>query len=216
MSGKSKRDPHREAGKLGLAADEQERLEARTVPFDDGRIEKRVTVAADLANDDSSVSQSEVSGSKTSRIEISLDGPQCAADVMTDAVKTVPLNVPLASVATLMRDENVGIVPVVDEERHLLGVITDRDIVVRVDAEAAPVDLVRAGDVMTVNPITVLPDEDLHVVIDRLGAEGLHRILVADAERRLLGIISVSDLARRTDLPERIQDTIEQIARHRS
>jgi CBS domain-containing protein len=88
--------------------------------------------------------------------------------------------------------------------------------VVRVDAEAAPVDLVRASDVMTTTLVTVRPDDDLLDVIDRMGEQGLQRILVADDDQRLLGIISVSDLARRTDLPERVQDTLDQIARHRA
>jgi CBS domain-containing protein len=144
------------------------------------------------------------------------DGPSCAADVMTESVRTASPHADLATVAALMRDENIGIVPVVDDAGRLLGVITDRDIVVRVDAEAAPVELVRVADVMTTNPVTVLPDDDLHEVIDRLGEEGLQRILVADASGRLRGIISLSDLARRADLPERIQDTLDQISRHRS
>jgi CBS domain-containing protein len=141
-------------------------------------------------------------------------GPGTAGDVMTSGMKTASPNTPLATVASLMRDENVGIVPIVDEEGgRLLGVITDRDIVVRVDAEAAPVDLVRACDVMTTSLITVRPRDDLHEVIDRMGQEGLHRMLVTDDGNRLVGIISVGDLARRTDLPERIQDMLDQISR---
>jgi CBS domain-containing protein len=141
-------------------------------------------------------------------------GSGTAADVMTSGIKTASPNTPLAAVASLMRDESVGIVPIVDDERGcLLGVITDRDIVVRVDAEAAPVDLVRAGDVMTTSLTTVRPSDDLHDVIDRMGQEGLHRMLVTDDGNRLLGIISVSDLARRTDLPERIHDMLDQISR---
>lgn len=130
------------------------------------------------------------------KVSAGAKGPGRAADVMTEAVKTASPHADLASIATLMRDENVGIVPIVDDERRLLGVITDRDIVVRADAEAAPVDLVRASDVMTPNPASVLPDEDLQHVSARLSELGLQRILVADRDGRLLGVISVSDLAR--------------------
>ena len=142
-----------------------------------------------------------------------MDAPGTAGDVMTESVKTASPNTDLATVATLMRDEKVGIVPIVDADGRLMGVITDRDIVVRVDAESAPVDLVRAGDVMTTNLITVRRDDDLHDVIDRMGQEGVQRILVADETNRLVGIISIGDLARRTDLPERLQDTLDQISR---
>jgi CBS domain-containing protein len=137
----------------------------------------------------------------------------CAADVMTPTVKTVSLHTDLATVAAIMRDESVGIVPIVDDENRLLGVITDRDIVVRVDAEAAPVDLVRASDVMSTNLVTVRPTDGLHDVLDRMSDQGIHRILVADDDNRLVGIISLSDLARRADLPERLQDTVDQISR---
>jgi CBS domain-containing protein len=145
--------------------------------------------------------------------EVSMEPPATAGDVMTEFVKTATPNTDLATVATIMRDENIGIVPIVDADLKLMGVITDRDIVVRVDAEAAPVDLVRAGDVMTTKLVTVDRDDDLHDVIDRMGEEGVQRILVADGTNRLVGIISIGDLARRTDLPERIQDTLDQISR---
>lgn len=158
------------------------------------------------------------SSSKESLLgERAADGPAApstAADVMSSPIKTASANSPLAAVATLMRDEDVGIVPIVDDQGdRLLGVITDRDIVVRVDAEAAPVDLVRAGDVMTTDLTTVRPRDDLHEVIDRMGQQGLHRMLVTDDDNRVVGIISVGDLARRTDLPERIQDVLDQISR---
>jgi len=144
--------------------------------------------------------------------------PATAGDVMSYPIRTASANSPLAAVAALMRDEDVGIVPIVDDEGgRLLGVITDRDIVVRVDAEAAPVDLVRASDVMTTtNLVTVRPRDDLHEVIDRMGQQGLHRMLVTDEGNRVVGIISVGDLARRTDLPERIQDMLDQITRRQT
>jgi CBS domain-containing protein len=177
---------------------------ARTVSLDEGRVEFTEQQGETVPP-----------GIELSQSELPLEGPTRAEDVMTEGVKTAAPETDLAAVATIMRDEKVGIVPIVDRGR-LVGVITDRDIVVRVDAEAAPVDLVRAADVMTTGLITVRPEDDLMEVIDRMGQEGLQRILVADDDARLLGIISVSDLARRTDLPERVQDTLDQIARHRA
>jgi CBS domain-containing protein len=163
------------------------------------------------ANNTQSTSDGSLIGERSANSAVN---PGTAGDVMTSGIKTASPDTPLATVASLMRDENVGIVPIVDEGGRLLGVITDRDIVVRVDSEAAPVDLVRAGDVMTTTVITVRPRDDLHEVIDRMGQAGLHRMLVTDDNNRLVGIISVGDLARRTDLPERIQDMLDQISRH--
>lgn len=148
--------------------------------------------------------------------EISMQEPTHARDVMTKEVATAPPEAELTRVAALMRDANVGIVPIVsDETGQLLGVITDRDIVVRVDANAGSTTRTHAADVMTRDLVTVHPDDDLHEVIDKMGDAGLQRILVVDDRDHVAGIISVSDLAQRTDLPERVQDTVDQIARHR-
>jgi CBS domain-containing protein len=178
--------------------------QARTVSLDEGRVafEQR---ASDPVSP----------GATVSPTEIPMQEPTRAADVMTEAVKTASPQTDLATVAALMRDENVGIVPIVDDRGRLVGVITDRDIVVRVDANHEPAADVQARAVMTKQLVTVHPHDDLFDVIDRMGAEGLQRLLVVDEGGHLVGIISVSDLARRTDLPERVQDTVDQIARHR-
>lgn len=137
-----------------------------------------------------------------------------AADLMSGPVTTASTDSDLATVAALMRDEGIGIVPIVDSDRRVVGVITDRDIVVRADAEAKPVQRVRAEEVMTLNPVTVRPVDDVFDVLELMGRERLHRLLVTDDQNRLVGIISIGDLARRTDLPERVQDTLDQISRH--
>jgi CBS domain-containing protein len=183
---------------------EAEAFQARTVSADEGRVDYEQRAAATVSP-----------GTAVVATELSMQEPTRAADVMTEAVKTASPDTDLATVAALMRDENVGIVPIVDGRGHLVGVLTDRDIVVRVDANHEPAADVKAGDVMTRKLVTVRPHDDLFDVIDRMGAEGLQRLLVVDDRGRLAGIISVSDLARRTDLPERVQDTVDQISRHR-
>jgi CBS domain-containing protein len=176
----------------------------RTVSLDEGRVEFAPTTP--VLEEPGTVS----------RTEIPLPEPAIAGEVMTENVATAPPDADLVAVAAIMRDQNVGIVPIVDARRRILGVITDRDIVVRVDANATAPAEVKASDVMTANPVTVRPEDDLHDVIDRMGEQGLQRVLVTDEAGSLVGILSVSDLARRTDLPERVQDTLDQIARHRS
>ena len=182
-----------------------ESLAARTVSLDEGRLEFASPHGTEVPP-----------GTVVSPTEIPLHEPACAGEVMTERLATADPQTDLVKVAALMRDQNVGIVPIVDSERRVLGVITDRDIVVRVDANAASPADVKAGEVMTIDPVTVRPEDDLHDVIDRMGEEGLQRVLVVDEVSRLVGIISISDLAQRTDLPERVQDTLDQIARHRT
>jgi CBS domain-containing protein len=176
----------------------------RTVSIDEGRVEFAPSPVL------------EQPAGTVSRTEIPLQEPAIAGEVMTEQVATASPDADLVSVAAIMRDQNVGIVPIVDGSRRILGVITDRDIVVRVDANATSPAEVKAADVMTAHPVTVRPQDDLHDVIDRMGDQGLQRVLVTDDAGCLVGIISVSDLAQRTDLPERVQDTLDQIARHRT
>jgi CBS domain-containing protein len=155
-------------------------------------------------------------GERVRGTELSMEGEgtTIASDVMTRPVKSLPSDSDLATVAALMRDENVGIVPIVDGDQQLLGVITDRDIVVRVDAKGTAAKEVRAADVMTTTLVTVRPDDDVLDILERMGRERLHRVLVTDDQGRLVEIISLGDLARRTDLPELVQDTLDQISRH--
>jgi CBS domain-containing protein len=181
-------------------------------PEDAPESEPKLTVALDEGR----VQFETQASDEVPRTEIPMQEPACAGEVMTENVATAGADADLVTVAGIMRDQNVGIVPIVDADRRILGVITDRDIVVRVDANATAVTDVKASEVMTTDPVTVRPEDDLHDVIDRMGDEGLQRVLVADEASRLVGIISVSDLAQRTDLPERVQDTLDQIARHRS
>jgi CBS domain-containing protein len=185
----------------GADGSNQAQQPVRRVSIDEGRVEFAPTPVL------------EQPAGVVSRTEIPLQEPACAGEVMTENVATAAPDADLVSVAAIMRDQNVGIVPIVDDSRRILGVITDRDIVVRVDANATSAAEVKAADVMTTNPVTVRPQDDLHDVIDRMGEEGLQRVLVANEASRLVGIISVSDLAQRTDLPERVQDTLDQIGR---
>lgn len=114
-------------------------------------------------------------------------------NVMTLGPTSVARDTPIIEAARLMRDANVGILPVVDGE-VLLGVVTDRDLVVRALANATCDALV--ADVMSANPVTLSPTDDEHRV-EALMAEHQVRRLPVCEEGRLVGIISVGDLAVR-------------------
>ncbi len=147
--------------------------------------------------------------------ELPMREPTSAGDIMTDSLKTASPETDLATVAAMMRDHNIGIVPIVDDQGRVVGVVTDRDIVVRADANATPAAELRAIDIMTRHLVTAHEADDILDVLDRMGEERVHRMLVVGQDERLVGIISISDLAHRTDLPERVQDTVDQIARPR-
>jgi CBS domain-containing protein len=116
--------------------------------------------------------------------------------------------------AQIMRDEDVGSIPVVDDatSKHLVGIVTDRDLVLQVLAEGKDVGSTTVEQVMTRNPITCRPDEDIQNAFDRMAQHQVRRIPVVDGRDRVMGIISQGDLATRLDRPEKFEKAVEQIS----
>jgi CBS domain-containing protein len=96
-------------------------------------------------------------------------------------------------VARIMRDMNVGIVPVADDDR-LLGVITDRDITIRVTAAGMSPQDVTVQDFMSPNVVTVKPGDDVEAVRKVMSENQIRRVMVVDDEK-LVGVISLGDVA---------------------
>ncbi|HET9034572.1 MAG TPA: CBS domain-containing protein [Myxococcaceae bacterium] len=140
--------------------------------------------------------------------------PLAARDVMTRNPKTVSRQSPIREAALIMREENCGVVPVVDEAGRLQGILTDRDIVVRGVVDDAT--LRRMEEVMTDDVSAVTEDEPLTSVLDLMGRKQIRRVPVVDRNDRLLGIISMADIANRADYDEDLQDAFERISSRRS
>ncbi|HZX40819.1 MAG TPA: CBS domain-containing protein, partial [Myxococcaceae bacterium] len=140
--------------------------------------------------------------------------PLAARDVMTRNPKTVTRGTSLREAAVIMRDENCGVVPVVDAAGRLEGILTDRDLVVRGLVEVTGER--RIEDVMTDDVSAVTEDEPLTSVLDLMGRRQIRRIPVVDRNDRLLGIISMADIANRADYDEDLQDAFERISSRRS
>jgi CBS domain-containing protein len=102
----------------------------------------------------------------------------------------------IAEAAKLMREYHVGTLVVVesdDGEPHPVGMVTDRDLVIEVLAEDAPVGSLTVGDIMSQDIVTAGAGDDLLDTLDRMRAEGLRRMPVVDAAGALAGILSVDD-----------------------
>jgi CBS domain-containing protein len=116
-----------------------------------------------------------------------------AKDVMKTNVVTVPPSTPVREAATIMREENIGSLVVVGVDKKLLGIITDRDIVVSVVANGkSPIDVL-VEDVMTRELITVQESESVFEILRVLAKNSIRRVPVL-RRRRLVGIVSVDDL----------------------
>lgn len=138
-----------------------------------------------------------------------------ARDLMTSDPEVVTPDDPLDRAARIMRDANVGIVPVVDDmaDMRLQGVITDRDLAIRHVAENCQGPC-RVGDHMTRSRIdAVRPDTDVDEVIEVMERDQIRRVPVLDDDYRLLGIISQADIATRGDVSEKhVGELVEKIS----
>ncbi len=98
--------------------------------------------------------------------------------------------------AIAMCDRDIGFLPVCDEHRVIVGTLTDRDIVVRAIAEGRGASRTVVADVMTREAITCRPEDELAVAEDAMMRFRKSRVACVDAERRVVGVISLSDLAK--------------------
>ena len=115
-------------------------------------------------------------------------------ECMTRDVQTIAPCVSIAEAAQLMRDADVGIIPVAKDDR-LIGMITDRDIVVRIVAEGICASAT-VRDAMTHDIECAFEDEEMSVVSRRMSELKVRRLPVLTREKRLCGIISLGDMAR--------------------
>lgn len=117
------------------------------------------------------------------------------SDVMARQVMTAAPNDPVQSVARLMAHSNTGVIPIeMPGVGTLVGLITDRDIVIRIVAQGLSTTT-SASEIMTVGVESCREDDDLAVVVGKMAETKVRRLVVYDAEQNLSGIISLVDIA---------------------
>ena len=129
-------------------------------------------------------------------------------DLMTAAVTSVPPGSGVDSAVKVMRSEDVGIVPVCDIQGHLLGVITDRDILIR-DGLGKTVDEIMSRDV-----IYAAPKDNIHDAALKMSQYGVRRLPVVENEK-LIGMLSLKDLAGKRIFTAEIGHIIYNICRQK-
>jgi len=115
-------------------------------------------------------------------------------EVMTRDVTACEPSASVRDAATLMAREDIGPVPVVDDGR-LVGILTDRDIVVRVVAEGRDAGQTTVGEIASKELVTVAPDTDLDEAMRLLAEHQVRRLPVVEGDR-LVGIVAQADVAR--------------------
>ena len=132
------------------------------------------------------------------------------SEIMTQNVKTATSSQSLSDVAAMMRDGDMGAVPVVDDGRFV-GIVTDRDIVVRGIAIGSTTDS-PIGAVMTTELFTVTPEDFVFEAVRLMGDKQVRRVPVVKADRSLAGIISMADIALEMEDGQAIDETLEEIS----
>lgn len=130
-------------------------------------------------------------------------------DVMTPHAEWIAPSLTVAEAARKMRDHKVGGLPVGENDR-LVGMITDRDIVCRAIANGADPKKAKVSDVMTKGVTWCFDDETVDDVMERMDAKHIHRIPVLSRQKRMIGILSLSDLAMRG--PQNLQSRLSHLA----
>ncbi|GBD39861.1 MAG: CBS domain-containing protein [Deltaproteobacteria bacterium] len=108
----------------------------------------------------------------------------------------VNLGTTIKEIAQIMHDKNVGSVVVVDKERKPIGIVTDRDIVIRVINEDLNPAQIYVDDVISSNILTLREDMGLIEALEYMKGKGVRRFPVVDSEGKLVGIITVDDIVR--------------------
>lgn len=132
-------------------------------------------------------------------------------DVMTSEVVSANADTTLEEIATMMKSEDTGAIPVV-EENELLGLITDRDIVIRCVAEGRDPAEVVAEDILTDSLEVVDPDTDVTEALDLMGRHQIRRLPVVE-NGELVGMVSIGDLAVKQGDEQETGETLKDVSK---
>ena len=121
----------------------------------------------------------------------------------------------VSKAAQLMKDENVGSIPVIEDVQtmKLIGIVTDRDLTLRVLADGLDGKSTKVDEVMTRKIVTCFADDSLHTALDVMAEHQLRRIPVVTNKNKILGMISQADVAMRYNHPKRTAAMVKEISR---
>lgn len=136
-------------------------------------------------------------------------------DLMTTNPVSCSSTDTVRSAAQLMKREEVGFLPVVKDrqDKKLIGVVTDRDLVLNLIAEARHADMTTIADIMTAKPVTCRADDDLQQAISAMAQHQIRRVPIVDETEQIVGIIAQADIALRIDDPTATTDVLRQISK---
>jgi CBS domain-containing protein len=123
---------------------------------------------------------------------------QSIRDLMTENPCSIDADKSVAYAAKMMRDEDVGLAPIVEGDK-LIGTVTDRDIAIRVVAEGKDPNQTTVREVASTNLVTIDPQQDLDEALRLMAKHQVRRLPVVEEDGRLVGVVAQADVAREGD-----------------
>lgn len=133
-------------------------------------------------------------------------------EVMTKDPASCSASEMVTKVASLMKQHDVGSVPVVESDKRLVGIVTDRDIVLKVVAAGRNPEQTPVKEAMTPNPVSCKEDDDLDYALKLMKERQVRRMPIADGSGRLTGIIAQADVATRVSKDAKTGELVEAIS----
>ncbi|HEX8844714.1 MAG TPA: CBS domain-containing protein [Pyrinomonadaceae bacterium] len=139
---------------------------------------------------------------------------KCSEIMTKDPVCCLPTDT-VDKAAQLMKTENVGPIPVVKDQqsKRLVGIVTDRDLALKVVAEARDAKTTTVEEVMTTGVVACRADDDLQKAINAMEENQVRRIPVVDDNGQIIGIIAQADIATRVNELEKTAEVVEEISK---
>ena len=132
-------------------------------------------------------------------------------DAMTSNPCTIDAGKPVAYAAKMMKQENVGIAPIVEGDR-LVGTLTDRDIVTRVVAEGRDPQAVSAREVASTDVVTIDPEQNLDEALRLMASHQVRRLPVVEEDGRVVGVLAQADVAQEAK-EKKVGEMVEEISK---
>lgn len=132
------------------------------------------------------------------------------SEFMTKDIASVKREDTVERAAQMMKEYNVGSIPVVSENK-VVGIVTDRDIVLRSAAEGENIERQQVKDIMTSNPVVGEPDMDVHEAASLMSDRQIRRLPIVDKDN-LVGIVSLGDLAVEPKLQDEAESALKDIS----
>ncbi len=138
---------------------------------------------------------------------------KCSEVMTKDPVCCLPDDT-VTQVAQLMQRDNIGSIPVIenDQTQKLVGIVTDRDLALKIIAKGQDAKTTKVEAVMTRQVVTCHAEDDLQKALDAMAEHQLRRIPIVDTHHKIVGIIAQADVATRVNQPEKTAEMVKEIS----